>query len=163
MRTINACKIGECISEALNDKKKNLLFVSATLEYENLIKWFGEHPEYCLRRDTPQELCSNTDYNTIEEDKYCVIDDKSFAILNDEKTVLFSLGFSEKGLCGFEEFLNNLKDRYYINRFPGGGTEKHSLERMRLFIAFSTPPNKNDWAALDEKYYDLFDEVYLLD
>lgn len=163
MKQIKVSEIGTCISESLNTCKKNILFVSTALEYENLVKWFSEHPEYRLRRDQPQELRSITDYSIVNEEQYCVIDDKTLAILNNENVVLFSLGFSDKGLCGFEEFLNIIKDRYYINRFPGGGTEKHSLERMRLFIAFSTPPNKNDWAALDEKYYDLFDEVYLLD
>ena len=59
--------------------------------------------------------------------------------------------------------MNVVKERVYTQKFFESEIEKFSLKKLPLFIAFTKPHNPNDWASLDEKYYELFDEVYFLE
>ena len=165
MKKITTNEIGCAIAEALAKKKKNILFVSNLLRYENLVVWFNDNKEYKLFRfAVPQPLYEEKNGLLIKNEEYFCIDAATLNNLNTEKSVLFSLGFSEKSVNDFEGYLNILKERFYINRFPEGLIKKHELGKMPLFIAFSTPSGKKeDWASLDEKYYTLFDDVYVLD
>lgn len=165
MKKITTNEIGNTIAEALAQKKKNILFVSNLLKYENLVAWFRKNNEYQLFRfAVPQPLAEEKNGLLYENEKYCVIDDETLTKLNSEKSIIFNLGFSEYSINDFDGYLNILKGRFYINKFPDGVMVKHELEKMPLFIAFSTPSDKKgDWASLNEKYYDLFDEVYVLD
>ena len=165
MKTITTKEIGDSIKEALTQKKKNILFVSNLLKYENLVAWFRENGEYTLYRfAVPQPLAEEKNGLLYKNEDYCIMDDELLGKLNSEKSVIFSLGFSESSINDFDGYLNILKGRVYVNKFPDGVMVKHGLEKMPLFIAFSTPSGKKgDWASLDEKYYELFDEVYVLD
>ena len=162
MKKIQLCQIGESVCDALESKKKNVLFVSDNLDYEYVKTWFEEHPEYSLYCSVyPKRLSTIENGVLVETDYYC-IDDKRLESLNDEMAILFSYPFGEQCIECFEDFLDIVKHRFYINRFSKTTTQKHSLEKMRMFIAFSTPANK-DAFSLDSKYYDLFDEVYRIE
>ena len=165
MKKIKLNEIGACITSALEEKKKNILFVSNTLKYENALRWFEDHKDYkVFRFATPQPLHEEKNGLLIENRNYCHIDDQTLNCLNDEKAILFVNAFSEKCIYGFDEYIHILKDRFFINKFPDDINVKFSLEKLALFIAFTAPADKkDDWASLDEKYYSLFDEIYILD
>ena len=162
MKKITKKKIGECISEALKSKKRNILFISAALEYENFLVWSDQHPEYNIIRCVPGELREERNGILVKTGAY-VLAHSELERLNNENSIWFHNAFSEKCINDFEGMLDAIKQRFYINKFPEGDNVKYSLEKMGLFVAFTTPQDPDDWAALDEKYYDLFDEIYLLD
>lgn len=162
MKKIPVNEVESSITDALRSKKKNILFVSLTLENQGVRAWFKNNPGYHEKGAKPQPLYDEVDGRLVKiEDNY-VIADKMLSSLNDERSVLYVYPFGEKCIEGFEEFLNIIRDRFYVNRFPGGISQVHTLEKMALFIAFTTPSGTDDF-SLDAKYYDLFDEVYLLD
>ena len=165
MKTIAANDIGMYISNALKNKNQNILFVSTNvLEYKCALKWFDEHPEYrAVRFTEPQAIYENKNGILVENKECFVIDDSKLKRLNDEKSILLCTAFSESCIDNFQGYLDILKWRFFINNFPSGECKKHSIEKMALFVAFTTPYNPNDYTALDEKYSELFDEVYLLD
>ena len=45
MKNITINEIGLCISESLKAGKKNVLFISHTLQNEIVLTWADEHPE----------------------------------------------------------------------------------------------------------------------
>lgn len=161
MKKINVNEIGACISEALVDGKKNILFVSPTLEYENVLEWAEEHPAYSLRRSVPGEFSEYVDGILKLTDTLAI---SELEALNKDNAIWFFYAFSEKCFDGFEEIVNVIKERYYVNKFPDGD-RRFSLDKMALFLAFTAPvkPGFDDWSALDEKYYPLFDEIYYVD
>lgn len=163
MKKINANEIGACISEALDDRKKNILFISPTLEYNNALKWAEEHPAYGFRFSTPGEFYEDVD-GALKPTGIYMLANSELEALNNENAIWFFNAFSEKCVGGFEEILNVLKERYYVNKFPEGD-RSFLLDKMALFLAFTTPgrPGFDDWSALDEKYYPLFDEIYYVD
>ena len=162
MKKISINNIENCISEALKDKKKNILFVSVTLEYESVLEWAENHPEYCLRRDVPHEGDVNKN-GILVKSGYALLTNESLEILNSEDVIWFHNAFSQKNIRNFEGVINVVKERIYTQKFSDTDSMEYSLEKMPLFIAFTTPDAPDDWAALDEKYYELFDEVYSLD
>ncbi len=163
MKNITINEIGLCISEALKAEKKNVLFVSHTLQYENVLAWSKEHPEYYLCRETPSPLYNQTECGRLVCDKNCmIIANHSLEKANSENSIWFLNAFSEKCINNFDGFLDIIKNRFYINKFADDTTQKFLLEKLPLFVAFTTDPDKKDWASLDKKYYDLFDEVYLV-
>ena len=162
MEKITVNKIGERISEALKSKKRNILFISPSLEYENVLVWSDRHPEYRLIRCVPGELREERNGILVKTGAY-VLSGSELERLNNEKSIWFHNAFSEKCINDFEGILDVIKERFYINKFPEGDSVRYSLEKLALFIAFTSPQDPDDWASLDEKYYDLFDEIYLLD
>lgn len=163
MVNISSMDIAATISNALKNKKKNILFISRTLEYEAVLDWFARHSDYYACRTSPTALYEEKNGILTKNENCLVIDSGSLEKANNEECIWFHNAFSEKSVLNFAGFVDILKNRFYINHFPDGSQRKHSLERMAMFIAFTTPHNENDWAALDEKYYDLFDEVYLVE
>jgi hypothetical protein len=165
MKNITTNDIGNCLANALENKKKNILFVSTNiLEYKGALKWLNEQSEYRVVRFTePQAIYENKNGILVENREYFVIDNSKLDKLNDEKSILLCSTFSEACIDNFQGYLDILKWRFYINKFPNGESSKHSVDKMALFVAFTTPYKPNDYAALDEKYYALFDEVYILD
>ncbi len=162
MKNISIDKVGQCISEALETKKKNILFVDITLRYEPVLNWGNQNSNYKIYRWAPGELREEKNGILIKTGCFCIANDE-LENLNQENSIWFFHAFSEKCIEGFEGVMDAITNRFYINRFPDGKDVMFSLEKMPLFIGFTTPHNPNDWAALDEKYYDLFDEVYLVD
>ncbi len=162
MKKISVNEIGSCISEALKEKKKNILFVSITLEYHNVLEWAEKHPEYRIRRDVPHEGYEEKN-GILVKSGYDVLENERLERLNNEAAIWFHNAFSEKCVGNFEGVINVVKERIYTQRFSESDEMKFSLEKLPLFIAFTTPENPKDWASLDIKYYNLFDEVYLLD
>ena len=162
MRKILISEIENCISEALSHKKKNILFVSITLEYDRVLRWAEKHPEYHVRRDVPSEGYDNKN-GILVKNGYYWLADESLEKLNKEDVIWFHNAFSEKCIGNFEGVINVVKERVYTQKLSESDIAKFSLKNLPLFIAFTTPHNPNDWASLDEKYYELFDEVYLLD
>lgn len=160
MVRITSLDIETYISNALESKKKNILFVSRTLEYEAVLDWFAKHSDYSVCRTAPAALYEEKNGILTKNEDYVVIDSDSLKKANNEKCIWFHHAFSEKSVLNFDGFLDIIKNRFYINHFPDGNYIKYSLENMALFIAFTTPHNENDWAALNEKYYNLFDDVY---
>ena len=164
MKTITANEIERCLVNALENKKKNILFVSSTLEYKSALEWLNEHSEYrVVRFAEPQAFYEEKNGLLVKNEDYFVIADEKLKTLNNEDSILFCNIFSQSCIQNFEGYLDILKGRFYVNKFPNGDQIKHSVEKMALYIAFTTPYNPTDYAALDEKYYELFDEVYLLD
>lgn len=162
MKKISINQIENCISEALKENKKNILFVSITAEYDKVLDWAENHPEYCVRRDVPREGYENKN-GILVKSGYDILSNEILKILNNENVIWFHNYFSEKCIGNFEGVINVVKERIYTQKFSDSEIMKFSLEKMSLFIAFTTPNNPNDFASLDEKYYKLFDEVYLLD
>jgi hypothetical protein len=162
MEKITKENIGACIQAALDNNEKNILFVSKTLEYENAIKWFESHPEYYICRSTPAPVYEEKNGLLVKAENYYAIEDSVLNKANDEKAIWFHHAFGDESLVDFDGFLKILKERSYTNTFPGGIIAKHSLEKLALFVAF-TSPTKGDWARLDESHYDLFDKIYVLD
>ncbi len=162
MKEISVAQIGTHISDALESQKKNILFVSSTLEYENALNWFVEHPEHRVCRATPAALYVEENGILVKKENCPVISTEELEAMNDEKAIWFHHAFSEKSIEYFESFLDIIKHRFFINKFDNGNCVKYSLEKMALFVAFTTPYSETDWAALDEKYYELFDAVYLV-
>lgn len=162
MKKITVNDVESCITEAIKNNKKNILFVSITLENQGVRKWFKNNTEYRECCAKPAPLYDEVDGRLVKNEGYYVIPDNALVGLNDEKSVLYVWPFGEECTYGFEEFLNIVKYRFYVNKFPEGTTKTHSVDKMALFIAFSTPSGC-DGFSLDEKYYELFDEVYLLD
>lgn len=164
MKKITINEIGNCISEALKDKKKNILFVDIALTYKKVLEWAENHPGYnVIRLAEPQPLYEEKDGRLVKSKEHFVIDDQKLKKLNFDKSILLSISFSEACIYNFEGYLDILKWRYYVNVFPDGERIKHNVNRMALFIAFSAPCNTTDPASLDPKYYELFDEVYVLE
>jgi len=164
VKKITTKEIGECISEAIKTQKKNILFVSRALEYEYALNWFEENPEYRQVRVTfPDTLREVENGILVKREGYYAIPDEILERLNNEKAIMFSNTFSEKCVEDFEGFQNIIKYRFYINKFPDGTAVKHSVEKLPLFVAFTDYPEQNSWSTLSEEYYNLFDEVYLLD
>ena len=161
MKKISICEIQNCISEALKNKKKNILFVSSTLEYEQVLEWAENNGEYYLRRDVPRECYENKDGRLVKTGYYA-LDTERLEALNNENVIWFHNAFSEQCIGNFEGVLNVMKERIYTQHCSGSDVMKFSLEKMPLLIAFTAPPKMGDWASLDEKYYELFDEVYVL-
>ena len=160
MKEISVFQMGACVEEALKTKKKNILFVSPTLEYENALEWIRQSNEYHeYRFATPVQLYDNVDGRMVAVENYYIIPDDRLKNLNNENVVLLVEQFSPKVIYDFEGFLNVVKHRYYINRIPNHPDMKHTVEKLPLLVACATPPNR-DFYSLDEKYYDLFDEVY---
>ena len=153
MRKISVYQIENCVSEALSTNKKNILFVSLTLEYDKVLDWAKKHPEYCVRKDVPIEDAAG----------YYTIPTARLERLNNENVIWFHNAFSKKCVGNFEGVINAVKERVYTQRGLNSDVMQFSLEKLLLFIAFTTPNNSKDWASLDEKYYELFDEVYLVD
>ena len=162
---VNICSmdIGATISDAIKNKKKNILFISRTLKYTGALEWIEKHPVYHVCRAEPGALREIKNGILYKNEDFAVIDDDRLEKANDEKCIWFHHAFSEKCILNFDGFVDVIKNRFYINHFPDGTQTKHSLEHMAMFIAFTTPHNENDWAALDEKYYNLFDELYLVE
>lgn len=163
MVNISLIDIGTTISDAIKNKKKNILFISRTLKYTEALEWIEKHSSYHACRAEPSALYETKNGILHKNEKFAVIDDERLEKANDEACIWFHHAFSEKSVLNFDGFVDIIKNRFYINRFPDGSQTKHSLERMAMFIAFTTPHNENDWAALNEKYYDLFDEIYLVE
>ena len=162
MKRISANQIENCISEALSESKKNILFISFTLEYKKVLEWADKHPEYSVRRDVPSEGYVRKN-GILVKSGYDILSTESLEKLNNADVIWFHNAFSEKCICNFEGVINVVKERVYIQRVSNTDVIQCSLEKMPLFIAFTTPYNANDWASLDKEYYQLFDEVYLLD
>ena len=162
MNTISKQDIGTAIECALKEKKRNILFISLTLEYEPALVWFESHPEYRVCRAEPVTLYEKKNGILTQNEDYAVIDDKILNNANNDKCIWFHHAFSEKSVLNFDGFVDIIKNRCYINRFPDGCEVNHDLKNMAMFVAFTTPHNENDWAALNEKYYDLFDEIYVV-
>ena len=162
MKKISINQIESCISEALKEKKKNILFVSITLEYDKVLEWAENHPEYCMRRDVPHEGYENKN-GILVKSGYDLLEMERLEKLNNENVIWFHNAFSEKCVCNFEGVINVVKERVYTQRVSNSDVTQFSLEKMPLFIAFTAPDTPDNWASLDEKYYELFDEVYLLD
>lgn len=162
MMKISINEIGNCISEALKEKKKNILFVSVTLEYEKVLEWAKNHAEYCMRRDVPREEYENKD-GILVKSGYYILENERLEKLNNEDVIWFHNAFSEKCIGNFEGVINVVKERIYTQKLSDSCFMEFSLEKISLFIAFTTPNNPKDWASLDEKYYELFDEVYFVD
>ena len=163
MTKIALTEIEKSIAKALESKQKNILFISPTLEYDAELVWHKKHPEYYMCTATPSAIYEERNGVLVENEDFMVIDTECLEKANNKKSLWFLRAFSEKCVLNFESFLDILKNRFYINRFPEGAASKHSLENMPLFIAFTTPHNEADWAALHEKYYDLFDEIYFVE
>ena len=163
MKNITINEIGLCISESLKAGKKNVLFISHTLLYENVLTWADEHPEYYLCRETPSPLYNQTESGRLIKDENCmIIANATLENANSENSIWFLHALSEKCINNFDGFLDIIKNRFYVNKFSDGTVQKISLEKLPLFVAFTTNPDENDWASLDEKYYALFDEIYLV-
>jgi hypothetical protein len=161
MKNISINEVGHYISEALENNKKNILFVDLTLRYEEVTNWGKNNPEYKICRWAPAEFREEKNGIWVKTGYYGLAN-KELKTLNQENSIWFFHAFSEKCIEDFDGILDVIKNRSYVNKFPDGQVVGFSLEKMSLFIAFTTPHNPNDWAALDEKYYALFDEVYLV-
>lgn len=161
MKEITVNEIGACITNALTKKTKNLLFISATLEYDNALEWFAAHPDYCMGEATPQALWENKDGRLVKSEDCFVLTNDDLNKMNDEKAIWFIHALGDACVENFEGFLNIIENRFYVNTFTDGTSQRFSLEKMGMFIAF-TSPTKGDWARLDEKHYHLFDEIYVV-
>jgi len=162
MKKITVNDVESCITDALRNKKRNILFVSTTLDNQGVSEWFENNPEYSEVWAKPQPLYHEVDGKLVKMEEYCIIPDNILNEINNERSVLYFYPFGDNCVWGFDEFLNIIKGRFYTNKFPEGGTQIYSVEKMALFIAVSTPSGL-DGFSLDEKHYELFDEVYLLD
>lgn len=162
MITIALTEIEACISNALASEKKNILFISPTLEYDAVLEWSEKHPEYYLCEEEPAAYYGQKNGILVKNENYAVIPAESLEKANSKQAIWFRHAFSEKSILNFEGFLDIVKHRFYINRYPDGASTKYPLENMALFIAFTTPYKENDWAALREEHYALFDEIYVV-
>ena len=146
----------------MSEKKKNILFISNTLEYEKVLEWAEKHPEYCVRRNVPREGYESKN-GILVKLGYDILPIADLEKLNNEDVIWFHNAFSEKCIGNFEGVINVVKERVYTQKVSETNVSKLSLEKLPLFIAFTTPHNPDTWSSLDEKYYKLFDEVYLID
>lgn len=162
MINIKINEVGQYISKALDSGKKNILFIDLTLRYDKVNDWGKQNPEYKICRWTPGELRQEKNGILVKTGCFCLAN-KELEALNSPNSIWFFHAFSEKCIEGFDGILDVIKNRVYINKFPEGQIVNFSLEKMPLLIGFTTPHNPDDWSALDEKYYTLFDEVYLID
>ena len=72
MKNITIHKVGECISEALNNKKKNILFVDLTLRYEYVTTWAKQNQIYQIVRKTPGELREEKNGILVKTGRFCL-------------------------------------------------------------------------------------------
>jgi hypothetical protein len=163
MVNISVLDITAVISNALEKNKKNILFISRTLEYDAVLEWVTTNSDYHLCRAEPSALYEEKNGLLSKNENFAVIDGDSLTKANNEKCIWLHHAFSEKSILNFDGFVDIIKNRFYMNCFPDESQAKHSLEHLALFIAFTTPHNEKDWAALNKKYYDLFDEIYLVE
>ena len=163
MKKIGLMQVKAAIDEALATNKKNILFVSRVVETDPIISWFEEHPEYTRRSDAPLPLYEKDERGGFRKvEGVFVMYDDALKELNKENAILFLYPFGEQCIYGFDQFVSLMKDRFFVNDFHDGTTAKHSVEKLKLFIAVASHPGQ-DGFALGEQYYDLFDEVYVLD
>lgn len=163
MKTITVNQIASQISAALESKKKNILFVSRILDYEPALAWFEDHPDYHVCRATPAPLYEEIDGRLVKNEDYPVIHTERLESANSDRCIWFHHAFSQDTVMNFEGFLDIIKNRYYVNRFPDEPEIRYALDKLALFMAFTATPQPDEWAALDETYYALFDEVYLVE
>ena len=131
------------------------------MEYGNVLEWAKSHPEYCVFRYVPHEDYENKN-GILVKTGYDILETEILEKLNKEDVIWLYHAFSEKCIGNFDGVINVIKDRIYTQQISTKDFMKYSLEKMPLFVAFTVPNKSNDWACLDEKYYKLFDEVYLI-
>ncbi|MCR5349172.1 MAG: hypothetical protein K6E59_06180 [Bacilli bacterium] len=163
MKTITQSQMQEAIDEAIAKGKKNILFVSPTIEVWPIIHWFEKHPEYTRRGDTPKFLYDYDEAGNIVkyEDNNCMYP-SVLEELNAGNVVLFVYPFGDECIVGFKEYLDVLTKRTFTNHFLNEEPKTYPLDKLVLFIAASSPSGL-DGFSLDESYYGLFDEVYFVE
>ena len=159
MKNIKSTEVEFYITEALKNNLKNILFVSITCNTNGVLKWFDKNKEYKRYGYSPKFLYEEKNGKLVKYENYIMMkewmDD-----LNNKNSILFIYPFGDKCIYDFEGFTNILKSRKYINFYPDGLKQEVSCENLGLFIGITTGTGS---FGMDEKYFELFDEVYLLD
>lgn len=176
MKKIKNYEVEHYINEAIKNNLKSILFVSITCNTDGVLNWFDNNKEYIRYGYTPQFLYDIVDGNIVHYDNYILLKDW-MDDLNNEKAILFVYPFGDQCIYNFEGFMELVKNRKYVNIYPNGypeisedrksiithpnGKIEHlSCEKLKLFIGITTGTGS---FGMDEKYYEDFDEVYLLD
>ena len=163
MKEITQNEIIHCITQALENGTRNILFISPGLQHYELIpRWAETHPQYRLIRSTPQPLYEEKNGILVKNPKRFCIADEILERANNEHSIWFFLNFSEQGLYDFDGVLKIIKSRTYTNSFDDDTTQTHTLEKMPLVIAYSTPPGVGYFPPLESQYYNLFEAIYLV-
>lgn len=163
MILIQASQVAQVIEDALKNGKKNLLFVNKYLDTDPFLEWFDNQTGHKRISCKPNYL-SGTDRRGIVQKvnpPIAVITDHDLEMMNDDRAILFLYPFGERCIYGFDRFLDIIKNRTYTNVFPNGTRTEHSVKKMKLFVGYATPSG-SDGFSLNEQYYNLFDEVYMI-
>ena len=139
---------------------KNILFVSTTCDYSEIKDWFKENPMYKEVRVLPQLTEKKEQYSIVSNYRY--IDGKwedVLKLLNDENSICVLIYFGENTYHSIDKIFDTIKNRKYTNVSPNGDTQENNLENLKLVIAISSYMGG---FSLDPKYYEFFDEVYLM-
>ena len=162
MKEITKNEIAHCITQALEEGTRNILFLgSGSLRNEWISKWVESHPGYRIVRHTPQPLYEEKNGILVQNPERFGIPDDRLIKANDEHTIWFFNGFSEQGLFDFDGVLEIIKSRTYTQTLDDGVAKTYTLEKMPLVIAYATA-QEEFILPLDPQYYNLFDAVYLL-
>ena len=168
MKNITKNEVGKIIEEALQQNKKNILFVSHTNEDRPIIEWLDKHSkEYNRVYCNPLPLRYTNDRGFLQ--KICVngkeiivIATKQLIKMNDKKSILFMNHFGNNTIYGFEKFMDIVKYRYYINcDVDGNPLPKYDVSKLGLLIAMTT--GDDGGFELSKDNYEFFDDVYILE
>ena len=168
MKNITENEVGKIIEEALQQNKKNILFVSHTNEDRPIIEWLDKHSkEYNRVYCNPLPLRYTNDRGFLQ--KVCVNGKEIIVIateqlirMNDKKSILFMNHFGNNTIYGFEKFMDIVKYRYYINcDVDGNPLPKYDVSKLGLLIAMTT--GDDGGFELSKDNYEFFDDVYILE
>lgn len=159
MKKIKNHEVEFYITEALKIHLKNILFVSITCDTDGVLSWFDNNKEYKRYGYSPHFLYEEKNGILVKYKNY-IMCKEWMDNLNNKNSILFLYPFGDECMYDFEGFTNILKTRTYINYYPDGLKEEVKCENLGLFIGITSSVGS---FAMDEKYYELFDEVYVLE
>lgn len=160
MRTIRENQVYEAIDEAVKTDKRSILFISHSLEDRQIEKWFDDHPMYIRAPFTPNHFYEDVNGILRKIENSAVIDTDSLNFINRENVIWYIFGFGESSQHGFDSIIYALQNGVFINDFGNGETIPFLLDKYKLFIGLTADESP---FYVSEKYYDTFDEVYLVE
>ena len=161
MKNIRLTEVKKVVTEAVNNNLKNILFVSRTCDYFEILEWFDQNPMYKDVRIHPAQMWEEDQYGILRKcEDTCVIVDASLNALNDENAICLLTYFGDDSYHRTDKIFDIIKDRKYTNILTRGDTKEFNLEKLKMVIAITTPKGG---FSLDPKYYEYFDEVYVMD
>lgn len=160
MKNIKVNEVKQVVTDAVNNNLKNILFVSRTCDYFEILKWFDEHPMYQDVRINPSPMWEEDQYGILRKfEDTCVIVDASLNLLNNENSICLLPYFGDESYHRTDKMFDIIKDRKYINILTRGEIKEFDLSKLKMLIAVTAPKGM---FSLDKKYYDYFDEVYVM-